>query len=161
MTPRLPSADFWQKLWNVNFFAIKSCLKICISESTLNCRSHHSLMKLTHQWCGKLSRNPDWSIVMTKYVCMCVYMTHWMLDLRSTRDCIKLERKKSYGFRFHDHGGNEMLFSGCNHMLSIHMLSIWTQYIMFLWRMPSCWNFWTLLSCNGILKKFEKQYGIQ
>ena len=52
----------------------KSFSKICRSESTLNSRSCHSRIKLTHTaWVyEKLGRNPDWRVVMANYVCMYV-----------------------------------------------------------------------------------------
>ena len=52
------SADFWQKL--------------CRSESTLNCWSHHSRTKLTHTTWVVWEANLDWRVVMANYVCMYV-----------------------------------------------------------------------------------------
>ena len=42
------SADFWQKLWELIKLPWKISQKICRSESTLNCRSRHLCIKLTH-----------------------------------------------------------------------------------------------------------------
>ena len=62
--------------------AMKSFSKICRSETTLNCRSRHSRIKLTHTTCvvEKVGRNPDWRIVMANYVCtyLCMILTFFI-----------------------------------------------------------------------------------
>ena len=45
---RFPISKLLAKTLRVNRIAMKSFSKICRSDSTLNCRSHHSHIKLTH-----------------------------------------------------------------------------------------------------------------
>ena len=59
----------------LNKLAIKSFSKICHSESTLNCRSQQSCIKINARNIRKLGRNHDCRVVMTNYVCMYVKKT--------------------------------------------------------------------------------------
>ena len=58
----LPTRRFLAKTLRANKFDMKD---ICRSESTLNCRSRHSRIKLTHLicLCEKLGRNPNKSVI--------------------------------------------------------------------------------------------------
>ena len=69
---RFPLSRLLAKTLRVNKIIMKSFSKFCRSESTLNCRSSHSSIKLTHTtWVGeKLDRNPDWRVVMANEWCL-------------------------------------------------------------------------------------------
>ena len=74
---QLTSLNFKNILVRITFLSIfhkgiQNFQKIYRSQSTLNCRSRHLCLKLTHtqhKWCKKLGNNPDWWVVMTNYVC--------------------------------------------------------------------------------------------
>ena len=52
------SADFWQKLWEKINMPWKSFSKICRSESTLNCRSSHPIIKLIYNSTSCMKSEP-------------------------------------------------------------------------------------------------------
>ena len=69
----ITSSISWQKLWEYINPPLKSFSKICRSKLTLNSRACYSRIKIKstqHEWCEKLGRNLDWSVLMGNNVCM-------------------------------------------------------------------------------------------
>ena len=85
---RLPLSRFLIKTLRVIKIAMQSFSKICRSDSSLNCRSRHSRIKLKHtkvKWPGKQGRDPDGRVILANYY-VCVYFRKHLKSVKRKAD---------------------------------------------------------------------------
>ena len=82
---------FYRRLTKWIFYVLlpllwKTFSEIFLSESTLNSIKCIKLTRITKIVWEKLDRNPDWTVIMIKYICICVFffLQKYLLMKKST-----------------------------------------------------------------------------